>query len=82
VRRILYHEAPAAEYATITAEILLAYGSRSSQYFKDISHTLARTLPNARAEAIPRASHNSANIAPARLTDPLLSFFTDSSVRR
>jgi pimeloyl-ACP methyl ester carboxylesterase len=82
VHRILDHEAPASQYSTISAEVLLTYGSRSSQYFKDISHTLATGLPHARALAIPRASHNTANIAPARLTDPLLGFFTDARARR
>jgi Transposase, Mutator family len=82
VHRILEHEAPASQYSTISAEVLLTYGSRSSQYFKDISHTLATTLPHARALAIPRASHNTANIAPVRLTDPLLGFFTGARARR
>jgi pimeloyl-ACP methyl ester carboxylesterase len=78
VRRILDHQVPASDYATIDAEVLLAYGSRSSQYFKDIGRTLATSLPHARALEIPRSSHNTANTAPKRLTDPLLHFFTDS----
>jgi pimeloyl-ACP methyl ester carboxylesterase len=78
VRRILDHQGPASEYSTIDAEVLLAYGSRSSRYFKDICDTLAMNLPRARALEIPRSSHNTANTAPKRLTDPLLDFFTDS----
>ncbi|MGB8022433.1 MAG: alpha/beta hydrolase [Candidatus Nanopelagicales bacterium] len=78
VHRILDHQGPASEYSTINAEVLLTYGSRSSQYFKDIGSTLADALPNGRALEIPRASHNTANIAPARLTNPLLGFFTGS----
>ncbi len=81
VRRILDHQAPASEYSTIRAAVLLTYGSRSSQYFKDISHALAGVLPDGRALEIPRASHNTANIAPPRLTEPLLAFFTGSSAR-
>lgn len=76
VRRIVEHEAPACAYSAITAPTLLTYGSRSSQYFKDICHHLVRALPNARELEIPKASHNTANTAPPRLTDPLLEFFT------
>jgi pimeloyl-ACP methyl ester carboxylesterase len=76
VRRILDNEAPASEYASIDAEVLLAYGSRSSKYFGDTCHALAGALPHARVVEIPRASHNTANIAPQRLTAPLIDFFT------
>ncbi len=75
VRRILAEEAPASAYSSIDAEVLLAYGSRSSRYFKDICLTLAAALPHARALEIPRASHNTANVAPARMVDPLIDFF-------
>ena len=78
VRRILDHQGPASEYSTIDAEVLLAYGSRSSRYFKDICDTLATTVPHSRALEIPRSSHNTANTAPKRLTEPLLNFFTGS----
>ena len=77
-RRILDQQGPASEYSTITAEVLLAYGSRSSRYFKDICHSLATTVPHSRALEIPHASHNTANTAPKRLTNPLLDFFTHS----
>lgn len=75
VHRILDHQAPASAYATIQARVLLTYGSRSSQYFKDAAHELARALPHARSQEIPRASHNTANVAPTRLTDLLTGFF-------
>lgn len=75
VHRILDHQAPASDYATITAQVMLAYGSRSSQYFKDSAHQLAEALPHARSLEIPRASHNTANTAPTRLTEPLADFF-------
>lgn len=75
VHRILDHQAPASDYAMIDAQVLLTYGSRSSKYFKDAAHRLADALPDARSLEIPRASHNTANIAPTRLTDPLTDFF-------
>ena len=75
LHRILDHEAPASAYASIQAQVLLTYGSRSSRYFKDTADRLADALPHARSLEIPRASHNTANIAPARLTDPLADFF-------
>lgn len=75
VHRILEHQAPASAYAPIGAQVLLTYGSRSSRYFKDAAHLLAEELPRARYLEIPRASHNTANIAPTRLTDPLVDFF-------
>lgn len=82
VHRILDHEAPTSDYAAITAQVLLAYGSRSSRYFEDICRALAGALPHASVLEIPRASHNTANIAPARLADPLRAFFTDARDRR
>ena len=45
VHRIVDHQAPASDYSTIDAHVLLAYGSRSSQYFKDAAHLLAEALP-------------------------------------
>ena len=75
VRRILDHQAPASTYSAIEADVLLTYGARSSGYFQDICRTLAAALPHARVLEIPRASHNTANIAPTRLTDPLIDFF-------
>jgi pimeloyl-ACP methyl ester carboxylesterase len=75
VRRILDNEVPATAYAGIDAEVLLTYGSRSSKYFGDTCHALAEALPHARALEIPRASHNTANIAPERFTTPLIDFF-------
>lgn len=75
LHRILDHQGPASAYAPVEAEVLLAYGSRSSRYFKDTADRLADALPHARSLEIPRASHNTANIAPVRLTDPLADFF-------
>jgi hypothetical protein len=53
-------------------------GHDSQAAIKDIGRTLATSLPHARALEIPRSSHNTANTAPKRLTDPPLRFFTDS----
>jgi pimeloyl-ACP methyl ester carboxylesterase len=75
VHRILDHEAPVSDYAPIGAQVLLTYGSRSSQYFKDAATLLAEAMPRARSLEIPRASHNTANTAPTRLTDRLTDFF-------
>lgn len=74
VHRILDHEGPASQYAGIDAKLLLTYGSRSSHYFGATAHALAEVLPQARVLEIAKASHNTANIAPARLVEPLLDF--------
>jgi pimeloyl-ACP methyl ester carboxylesterase len=63
IRRIYAHEGPATDYAGITADVLLASGSRSPRYFAKICDSLASALPRARAIVIPRSSHNAANIA-------------------
>jgi pimeloyl-ACP methyl ester carboxylesterase len=82
VRRILDHEGPASDYASITAEVMLAYGSRSPGYFADTCHAVADALPHATVVPIPRASHNSANIAPQRFAAPFGDFLSASGVPR
>ncbi len=64
LHRILDAEGPASDYAGITAKVLLAYGARSAGYFAQICDALAAAIPHAQQTVIPRASHNTANIAP------------------
>jgi pimeloyl-ACP methyl ester carboxylesterase len=75
LRQILAHEGPATDYARVDADVLLAYGSRSPRHFARICDLLAAALPRARAIAVPRASHNAANVARARFVRPFADFF-------
>ncbi|MET0864360.1 MAG: alpha/beta hydrolase, partial [Nakamurella sp.] len=63
VKRIHDHDGPASDYAEITADVLLAAGSRSPAYFTQTCQAIADAVPRGRAIVIPRCSHNAANIA-------------------
>jgi pimeloyl-ACP methyl ester carboxylesterase len=78
LRRIDAHHGPATDYAGITADVLLAYGSRSQRYFGRICESLADAIPGARAVAIPRSAHNAANIARSGFVRPFTTFFSGS----
>ncbi|BDZ45478.1 alpha/beta fold hydrolase [Naasia aerilata] len=71
---IAAHDGPASQYAGVTAEVLLAYGSRSASYFGDTCRKLAAALPHARALRIPRSGHNAANIARPDFVRPFAQF--------
>jgi pimeloyl-ACP methyl ester carboxylesterase len=75
VRRIHDHDGPASQYAGITADVLLAAGSGSPQYFTENCRAVADAIPRGRAIVIPRSSHNSANVARARFVEPFATFF-------
>jgi pimeloyl-ACP methyl ester carboxylesterase len=76
VRRIRAHDGPATDYAGITADVLLASGSRSQRHFAQVCDSLAAAIPRARAVVIPRSSHNAANIARQGFVRPFASFFS------
>src|SRR6266536_5582802 len=78
LRRIDAHHGPATDYAGITADVLLAYGSRSQRYFGRICEALADAIPRARAVAIPRSAHNAANIARPGFVRPFATFFAEA----
>jgi pimeloyl-ACP methyl ester carboxylesterase len=78
VRRIAAHEGPATDYAGITADALLASGSRSPRHFARVCEALAGALPRARAIVIPGSPHNAANVARKRFVQPFANFFAGS----
>ncbi len=78
IKRIHDHDGPPSDYAPITAEVLLAAGARSPRYFAENSQALADVIPRGRAIVIPRASHNSANIARKKFVEPFRTFFAGS----
>jgi pimeloyl-ACP methyl ester carboxylesterase len=78
IRRIHEHGGPAADYAGITAELLLTAGSGSPGYFMQNCQAIADVTPNGRALLIPRSSHNAANIARPGFVRPFADFFAGS----
>jgi len=78
IKRIHDHDGPASDYAGITADVLLAAGSRSSRYFTQNCKDLAAAIPRGRAIVIPNASHNAANIARKGFVEPFAGFFGGS----
>ncbi len=78
IRRILAHDGPPTDYAGLTADVLLAAGSRSPRYFAQNCQAVADAIPRGRAVVIPRSSHNAANIAPESFVRPFATFFAGS----
>jgi pimeloyl-ACP methyl ester carboxylesterase len=74
------HDGPAADYAGVTAEVLLAAGAGSGPHYRTVNDRLARAMPHARSVVIPRARHNAINIARPAFVAPFAEFF--SSPRR
>ncbi len=79
VREIVRLEGPASDYAGITAAVLLTAGAGSPGYFAENCRAIAAAVPRGRAVVIPRASHNSANVAAPAFVDLFADFFTDRS---
>jgi pimeloyl-ACP methyl ester carboxylesterase len=75
LHRILDASGPASDYSGITARLLLASGARSAAYFGQICDALAAAVPNAERVVIPRASHNTANIAPESFVQAFAHFY-------
>ena len=61
--------------AGITAEVLLAAGARSPQYFAENCAALAEAIPRGRALVLPRMAHNAANVASPDFVAPFRDFF-------
>ena len=62
-REAANHGGSAASYAAITAEVMLASGSRSPGYYAPTNERLAAAIPKARATIIRKAGHDGPNIA-------------------
>ena len=78
IKRIHDHDVPASEYAGITADVLLAAGSKSPRYFAENCQAIAAAVPRGRAIVIPKSSHNAANIARKGFVEPFANFFAGS----
>ncbi|GAA2581802.1 hypothetical protein GCM10010435_69080 [Winogradskya consettensis] len=70
------HAGPPSDYAPITAEVLLAAGTRSPAHFAQDCHAVAAEIPHARSITIPGGTHNSANIARKPFMQPFLDFLS------
>jgi pimeloyl-ACP methyl ester carboxylesterase len=75
MNQVLAYDGPAAQWAGITTDVLLAYGAAGPPYHAEINQALARALPNARTLAVPRSRHDAINRARPRLVDPLAAYF-------
>ena len=73
-RAAVAHDGPASAYASIDAEVLLAYGGAGPAHYGISADALARALPNARALAMPRARHDTLNRAGAAFMGPIEDF--------
>ncbi len=73
-REVAAHDGPAAQYAGVTAQVLLACGDDAPAYFAAHIDALAQVIPGARTLRVPRARHDAIAIAPARLVDPIAEF--------
>ncbi|MFF5172597.1 alpha/beta fold hydrolase [Micromonospora sp. NPDC000089] len=74
-RMIAEDGGPAARYAGVAAEVLLACGSEAPPYFAKINEALAGAMPRARTLVVPRSRHDAIAIARPRLVDPIAEFF-------
>lgn len=73
-REVLAHDGPAAAYAAVSADVLLATGGRSPAYFRPASAAMARVLPRARHIVIPKADHNAITAAGAPFVERFVGF--------
>jgi pimeloyl-ACP methyl ester carboxylesterase len=69
------HDGPPAQWAGVTAEVLLAAGADGPPYYAGINQALAGVLPRARTIQIPRCSHDAINRARPQLVNALAAFF-------
>lgn len=75
ISRILAAQGPPSDYSTVSAEVLLAYGERSSGYFGDTCRALATAVPHSRIQPVAKSAHNAANIAKPAFAEPFADFF-------
>ncbi len=74
-REALKYAGSADLYASLTAEVLLASGSRSPRYYAPTNERLAAAIPGARAIVIPKSGHNGPNVARPAFVKPFTDFF-------
>ncbi len=75
-REVVAHDAPAAAYSGVTADVLLVTGARSPAYFTPASAALARAVPGSRHLVIPRADHNAIMDAHPPLVERMAAFLS------
>ncbi|GAA1400325.1 alpha/beta fold hydrolase [Catellatospora coxensis] len=80
IRRVREHDGPPADYAGITAEVLLTAGARSPEHFAENCRTLAEAIPHGRAVIIPGADHDAAVAAHDELVRPVSRFLAGAPV--
>lgn len=73
-REAAEHGGSAELYAGISAEVLLASGSRSPDYYAPTNERLAAALPRARAIVVPKAGHDGPHIARPAFVEPIADF--------
>ncbi|MEV0459631.1 alpha/beta fold hydrolase [Catellatospora methionotrophica] len=80
IRRVREHDGPAGDYATITAEVLLAAGARSPEHFAENCRTLAEAMPHGQAVIIAGAGHDAPAAAHDEFVRPVSRFLSGSPV--
>ncbi|MEU8081601.1 alpha/beta fold hydrolase [Catellatospora citrea] len=80
LRRIHEHDSRPGEYAAITAEVLLAAGARSPEYFAESCRALAEAIPHGQAIIIPASAHDAPAVAHDEFVRPLSRFLAGSPV--
>ena len=78
-RAVVERDGPASDWATVRAEVLLAYGASGPPYYATLNAELARTLPHARTLRVDRCGHDGVNRAPDRLVGPLGRFLAEGA---
>ncbi|WP_144124262.1 alpha/beta fold hydrolase [Catellatospora sichuanensis] len=78
IRRIRDHDGPPGDYAAITAEVLLAAGARSPEYFAENCRALAEAIPHGQAIIIPGGAHDAPTIAHDEFVRPVSRFLAGS----
>jgi pimeloyl-ACP methyl ester carboxylesterase len=74
-RQVQAHDGPAEQYAAIQAEVLLACGADGPPYYPELDEALARVLPRARTQRVPRSGHNAIAAARPPLVASIAAFF-------
>lgn len=75
-REALRHGGSAELYSGVTAEVLLASGARSPDYYAPTNERLAAAIPKARTIIVPRAGHDAPNRAGRNVVAPIADFLT------
>jgi pimeloyl-ACP methyl ester carboxylesterase len=73
-REAIRHGGSADLYAGVTADVLLASGSRSPYYYAPINERLTAAIPKARVIIVPRAGHDAPNRGGRNVATPIADF--------